>query len=142
MWETCPWLTRTTVPPSLSLGASGAEEGPSTTECPSWISPCCHTGQDYGSQAIAKEVHAGHAVCQKSLETTLSHPCGFSNSSDYLKATSACPGHVGSCIPQHRHILNILLSSPSQQDKPGIPTAHVYIQSTILAGKFHYNRLK
>lgn len=91
--ETCSWpLSLPAHPWGTSLGASGAEEGPSTTVCPSWISPCCHTRQDYHSQAIGKEVHAGHAVCQKSLKTPSSHPCRYSNSFDFLKATPVCPG--------------------------------------------------
>lgn len=45
--KTCSWLARTIVPSSPSMwhlpGCLCGEEGPSTTVCSRWISPCCHT---------------------------------------------------------------------------------------------------
>lgn len=111
-----------------------SREGPSTTVCPSWIAPCCHTGQDYHSLATGKKSILDLLLAK----TTLSHPCGYSNSFNYLKATCAGPGHVGSCIPQHRPILNVLCPFQSQQDEPGILTAH----STFTAQHWQENSTK
>lgn len=122
--NTCSWLTRAIVPPSPSL----------------WPFPGClwsrggsqhHSVPQLGFTLLPHEAGLSPSshrqgspcwTCQKSLKTPLSHPCGYSNPFDYLKATSACPGRVGSCIPQHRHVLNTLC--PLHVSRMSIPTAH------------------
>lgn len=131
MGKACSWLTRTIDPSSLSM-CSG--HFPGCLWCRGRSQPHTVPQLDFtllSHKATGKEVHTGHAVCQKSLKTTLSHPCEYSNSFLYLKATSVCPGHVGSCIPQHRHILNTLCPLQVSRTSQASPLAIVHPQHNI-----------